>query len=199
MRVLLSVRGMVLIDEILHDDEDVKTHFSRRSRHFPSDWKGEGVADEGCRRSARGCSSRPSIWASLGMRPPRLQTRSACSSMRCRPPSSCLASPHSPLWRAPARTLLLPPTPARCHRLWPRLEPGSACPLPCGVDLLPADQQGLGIESCPSRNVKRAHRDAKHTAVRAEVDEDGLVPTPAKLQLPGAPRRADSSCPCTVP
>jgi|LauGreSuBDMM15SN_2_FD.fasta_scaffold28630_2 hypothetical protein len=80
-----------------------------------------------------------------------------------------------------------------------RLEPGSACPLPCGVDLLPANPQGLGIESCPSRNVKRAHRDAKHPAVRAEVDEDGLVPTPAKLQLPGAPCRADSSCPCTVP
>ncbi|KOO22973.1 hypothetical protein Ctob_004608 [Chrysochromulina tobinii] len=36
-------------------------------------------------------------------------------------------------------------------------------------------------------NVKRAHRDAKHPAVRAEVDEDGLVPTPAKLQLPGLP------------
>ena len=136
------------------------------------------------------------MWASLCMRPPHsLQTRSACSSMRCRPPSSCLASPHSPSWRAPARTLLLPPTPARCRRLWPCLEPGSPCLLPCAVALFPSDPRDLRIESCPSRNVKRAHRDAKHTAVRAEVDEDGLVPTPAKLQLQGAPLRADSSCP----
>ena len=98
-------------------------YFPKKAVRVPSanseeDGRGEREADDGCQRSARGCSSHPSMWASLCMRPPHsLQTRSACSSMRCRPPSSCLASPHSPSWRAPARTLLLPPTPARCRRL----------------------------------------------------------------------------------